>query len=244
MNGNALSDILQNPAVWRGNALPRLPQPGLSSGFAKLDAELPGGGWPAGMLTEILPECAGIGELRLVAPALSKLSSQGKYIAWIAPPFEPYAPSLSAAGIDLSRFLIVRAPLAQDALWATEQALRSNACGAVLSWQISWPMRPRFADLRRLQLAAEGGQGLALLFRPAAAAHESSPAPLRLGLAAHAEGLSVNIMKRRGRPAAHPVLLPASSVASRDCHALDCTSSATTTARDLRQLSQLNFSHA
>lgn len=240
MNGNAniLSDILlQNPAVWRGNAVAGLPAPGLPSGFARLDAELPGGGWPAGMLTEILPECAGIGELSLVAPALAMLSSQGRYIAWIAPPFEPYAPSLAAAGIDLSRILIVRVAQPQDALWASEQALRSNACGAVLSW----PMRPRFADLRRLQIAAEGGQGLALLFRPAAAAAESSPAPLRLGLAAHAEGLAVNILKRRGRPAARPVLLPALSVARRDSHALDCTSSATTTARDLRQLSRLSI---
>ena len=233
-----LAGILQNPAVWRGDARARMPQAGLPSGFADLDAELPAGGWPTGMLTEMLPANAGIGELRVLAPALAMLSVQGRTIAWIAPPYLPYAPALTAAGIDLASIVIVRADTAQDALWATEQALRSNACGAVLAW----PMRPRFADLRRLQLAAEGKQCLALLFRPAAAAGESSPAPLRLGLAAQPEGLAVHILKRRGRPAAHPVLLPALSLPRRDSHALDRTSSAAAAARDLRRLAD-GFDH-
>jgi len=60
----------------------RQPEPGrrshvcsvVSSGFPELDAGLPGGGWPAGALTEILPAHEGIGELRLLGPALAGLS--------------------------------------------------------------------------------------------------------------------------------------------------------------------------
>ena len=229
-----LREILQHPAIWRGCNLASLTQPGLPSGFAQLDRELPGGGWPTGMLTEILSQHEGIGELRLLAPVLAGLCAQGKFIIWIAPPHLPYAPALTAAGIDLSRIVVVRAA-AQDALWATEQALRSNACGAVLSW----PQRPRFTDLRRLQVAAEGGQGLALLFRPSNAATESSPAPLRLELAAHAGELAVHILKRRGRPAARPVLLTLPAIVRRRTYrnvdALDCNSSTAPAPRDFRR---------
>jgi hypothetical protein len=79
----------------------------LTSGFAALDAELPGGGWPLGALCELLPRHVGIGELRLLGPALASLSAAGRSLAWIAPPHRPYAPALAAAGIDLARVLVV-----------------------------------------------------------------------------------------------------------------------------------------
>ena len=47
-----LAGILQNPAVWRGDACPRMPQAGLPSGFADLDTELPADGWPTAKLLE------------------------------------------------------------------------------------------------------------------------------------------------------------------------------------------------
>lgn len=230
-----LQEILRHPAVWRGCDLSKPTQPSMSSGFTQLDCELPGGGWPTGMLIEILPRHEGIGELRLLAPVLSSLCAQGKFIIWIGPPHMPYAPALMAAGIDLSHVVVVRAA-AQDALWAVEQALRSNACGAVLAW----PLRPRFVDLRRLQLAAEGRQSLAVLFRSINAATDSSPAPLRLELAAHAQELAVHILKRRGRPAATPILLSMPAIVRDRVYwnvdALDCNSSASPAARDLRRI--------
>ncbi|MCF8175433.1 MAG: hypothetical protein K9K30_09360 [Burkholderiaceae bacterium] len=39
------------------------PAPTFASGFLRIDAELPGGGWPRGALTELLAEHEGIGEL-------------------------------------------------------------------------------------------------------------------------------------------------------------------------------------
>ena len=124
----------QHPDIWRGSELARPACPGIASGFAALDAELPGGGWPCGALTEILPQHEGIGELRILGPALAQLAAQGKFIAWIAPPYLPYAPALAAAGIALERVLIVKTAKDGDSLWATEQALRTAACGGVLAW--------------------------------------------------------------------------------------------------------------
>jgi len=197
----------RHPGIWRGNELARTSRPGIASGFAALDAELPGGGWPCGALTEILPQHEGIGELRILGPALAQLASQGKFIAWIAPPYLPYAPALAAAGIALERVLIVKTSRDGDSLWAAEQALGSAACGGVLAW----PREIRSAQLRRLQLAAEDGRCLAVLFRPTEAAREPSPAVLRIGLATAAGGLALSILKRRGAPLSRSIFLPALS---------------------------------
>ena len=218
----------QHPGIWRGSEFARTSRPGIASGFAALDAELPGGGWPCGALTEILPQHEGIGELRILGPALAQLAAQGKFIAWIAPPYLPYAPALAAAGIALERVLIVKTAKDGDSLWAAEQALGSAACGGVLAW----PRDIRFAQLRRLQLAAEDGRCLAVLFRPTQAAREPSPAVLRIGLATSAGGLALSILKRRGTPLSRPILLPALSAACSspphrlDAHALDSPTSA------------------
>jgi cell division inhibitor SulA/protein ImuA len=203
---NLAVELERHPGIWRGSQLAR-GCPGIATGFAALDAELPGGGWPCAALTEILPQHEGIGELRILGPALAQLASRGKCIAWIAPPYLPYAPALSAAGIDLARVLIVKTANDGDSLWAAEQALRSAACGGVLVW----PRAIRFPQLRRLQLAAEGGRCLAVLFRPTQAAHEPSPAVLRIALATSAGGLALSILKRRGAPLSRPIFLPALS---------------------------------
>lgn len=205
----ALTDILHRGLVWRGGQLSRLSRAsraeftGISSGFAALDAELPGGGWPPGVLTELLPEHEGIGEVRALGPALAHLSGKGRWIAWIEPPYLPYAPALEAAGIDLTKVMIVRTRSSKDALWAIEQALQSHACGAVLGW----PDNVSFTQLRRLQIAAEGCSALAFLFRPPLAAQEASPAALRLHLQSIKGELAVKILKRRGGPLARPILL-------------------------------------
>lgn len=221
--------LLERPDIWRGGSLSRAGTLAIPSGFSRLDAELPGSGWPAGALTEILPAHEGIGELRLLGPALAALSNRGLWLAWIAPPHLPYAPALAAAGIDIGKIVIVRTAFAKETLWATEQALASNACGAVLAW----PRSVKYADLRRLQIAAEGGRASAFLFRSPEAAGESSPAPLRIALGTAASGLAVRVFKRRGSPLARPILLPAMSPAVRGKnHHVDRYSTAAAAARD------------
>ena len=209
---SALAAILDHPAVWRGDRLGGVATPSLATGFPALDAELPGGGWPTAALTEILPQHEGIGELRLLGPALAGLSAQRRTLVWVAPPYVPYAPALQASGIDLLRLIVVKTRSPKQTLWAIEQALRSNACGAVLAWpeRIAWP------ELRRLQLATEGGRALAVLFRPVRAAADASPAALRMSLHTHAGGLAARILKRRGAVLDKPLLLPLQPVVKRN----------------------------
>ena len=167
----------------------------LPSGFAELDAHLPGGGWPSGAVAELMSDAIGIGELGLVLPALSSLARAGRYIAWIAPPYMPYAPALVQRGLPLERMLLIRTSTLQQSLWATEQALRCPAVGAVLSW----PAYIIDRSVRRLQLAAEAGGSVGFLYRPPAAAREPSPAALRLRLHADEDSsLIVEIQKSRG----------------------------------------------
>jgi hypothetical protein len=210
-----LEGILQRHPVWRGRPLSCGP-PAVPTGFAGLDRELPGGGWPAGSLTELLGRRAGIGGLQLVLPALAALSWAGKRIVWLAPPYLPYAPALAAAGVDLAHLALVRAPGRRDALWAAEQVLRAGSCHALVAW---FP-NASYEELRRLAVAAEGTRTWLALFRPPEAAHTASPAALRLLLEPAGNALSVHILKRRGAPAAAPLLLPVNS----PVHALGRTS--------------------
>lgn len=198
---SSLDKLLANPRVWRGRD-PAGQKAGLASGYPELDRCLPGGGWPPASLTEILTAQYGIGELRLLMPALARLSAASPpqdftepgWIAWVAPPFQPYPPALQQCGIDLSRMLIVRPKNASEILWSAEQALSSGTCAAVLLW-------PETLDdqaSRRLQLAAEKGRSWAIAFRPLAARQQNSAAALRLELHSNGQGTRVHILKSRG----------------------------------------------
>lgn len=171
----------------------------MPTGFAPLDQVLPGGGWPQRGLTEVLTARQGLGELRLWLPTLARLStaSGARWCAFIAPPFQLFAPALAAAGVRLDRLLVVHPP---QPLWATEQALRSGACDLVFSWiaQADVP------QLRRLALATEQGLSAGVLFRPTSAERESSPAILRLCVRARPAGLQVRVLKSRS--ASQPVV--------------------------------------
>jgi hypothetical protein len=199
----SLESVLQHPGIWRGNQRAQTAEAALPTGFAALDELLPGGGWPRGALTELLIGRQGIGELRLLTPALARLSGADGWLAWVAPPYVPYAAALAAAGIDLKRLVVAKPSSEADAWWTAEQALRSGACGALLAWL-------RAADerrMRRLQLAAETGHTWGVLFRHARAAQERSPAALRLLLEPAANGLAVHVLKRRGGPVSQPVVV-------------------------------------
>jgi hypothetical protein len=198
----ALEAVLQRHDVWRGGALATEVST-LASGFAGLDAELPGGGWPRQGLTELLTDERGIGELALVLPALARLTSAGERIVWLAPPHVPYAPALAAAGLDLANLLVLEPPGRQEALWAAEQALRAGSCHALAAWL----PKARYVELQRLAVAAQASHAVAFLFRPLAAAAESSPACLRLALEAAGAELAIHILKRRGAPLARPLRL-------------------------------------
>ncbi len=199
----ALSDLLQRVDLWRGDALAQARQDGVPTGFASLDAVLPGGGWPRGALSELLLREQGIGELSLLMPALAALDVDAGALALVAPPLQPNAPAWRQAGIALERLLVVEAGTV-DAPWACEQLLASHAVAGVLAWLPDVDIR----SLRRLQLVAEAQAGLAFIMRPVRHVSTSSPAPLRLQLEAGRDALVVEIIKRRGPPLAEPLRLP------------------------------------
>jgi cell division inhibitor SulA/protein ImuA len=198
----SLETVLNHPAIWRGNGCARVAVPSIPTGFAELDAALPGGGWPAAALTEIYAERPGIGEMQLTMPAAARLTCAGRWVTLIAPPYIPYPPALAAHGIRLARLMLVDATDPAECFWACEQALRAPGCGAVLAWIERGPERA----LKRLQLAAEGGGGAALLFRSARAI-PASPAVLRLHVARSQSRTVVRILKRRGSDLPAPIVL-------------------------------------
>ena len=191
-------------ALWRGDAMGSYRVGGRASGYAALDKELPGGGWPPSTLTELLWPQPGDGEFRLLAPVLSELAAARESIVLLAPPHGVFAPALAQAGIDIRQLLLIQSEKPGDRLWAVEQVLKSASFGALLCWL----PQARPDHLRRLQLAAGAGEGLVFVFRSAAAQQESSPSPLRLLCrAAPAGRISVDVFKRRGPRAAAPVVV-------------------------------------
>jgi hypothetical protein len=186
-----LNALLQHPSLWRGRGAA---QPaGFPTGFTALDAALPGGGWPLRGLIEILTPGSGCGELTLCAPLVRQFtgSETARWCAFIAPPFEPFAPAWRAQGARLDRLLVVRA---SESFWALEQSLLSGTCAIAFAW----PHKANMTQLRRLALAAERGAALAVLIRPLRAVVEHTAAVLRIALTRTATHLRVQLLKGRG----------------------------------------------
>lgn len=192
-----LAGLLEHPELWRAGQLNR-PADTITSGFAGLDEHLPGGGWPRAGLAELLLATSGVGELRLLVPLMRTLSrEQNRWVAWINPPFIPYAPALEALGVDIGKILLIHPKTHQEALWSLERASRSGTCSLAFAWLNERQLKLK--DTRRLQLAARQGRTLACLFRPEEAAAANSMAELRLQVATAEPGIvAVDIRKRRG----------------------------------------------
>jgi hypothetical protein len=197
-----LDKLLKNPRIWKAGRYDAVrSHRTLSTGSPDLDRAL-SGGWPLGPLIELLIDRHGIGEFRLLMPALSALSSATeKWVMFISPPYIPYAPAFMRREVDISRLLVVNCERRSDVLWTMEQALRSGACGAVFAWSDE----PDESLLRRLQLAAEEGAAdagasasggcWAVLFRSSRFKRQRSPAVLRAHLRpGNSSGISVNIL--------------------------------------------------
>lgn len=206
MSALALDSI---PTLWRASELGRSAPTVVGSGFAALDAELPGGGWPAGQLTEVLQPEAGWREWRLLGPALAGLARRGS-VFLVGPPMAPCLPALAAQGLRPESLCWVRAQSAAQRQWAAEQGLRCRDLSAMLVWLPSTSSQA----LRRLHLAAQSGHQaeppLLWVLRPWPAQQQASPAVLRLGLRGGADdGLELHLFKRRGPGLTHPIWLDA-----------------------------------
>lgn len=190
-----LNALMQDARVWQGYKHNKTTQPAEPTGYQALDNQLGGLGWPRGALSECLLDASGIGELNLLIPLMQRLSQAGKTVFWLNPPHTPYAPALARAEINLNQVIMIQTEDTGDFLWTLENCLRSRVTGLVMAW----PGRLAAREIRRLQLAAETGSNVCVLFRERHYAEQNSPAALRLELEPDdQQGLKVNIIKRRG----------------------------------------------
>ncbi|WP_234413890.1 translesion DNA synthesis-associated protein ImuA [Ideonella sp. A 288] len=233
-----------HPALWRAHQLGAGVAAVTPTGFAALDAQLPGGGWPHRVLTELLLPHPGLGEMRLLAPALAACSrggepgaggtdaGAGRCVMLFDPPAALCGWALGQLGLDARQWLLVqgRAAAGRPGGGAPNPRLASRlGPGADVLWALeqalrsghlgaalAWlPVGLKVDVLRRLQLAAQAHDAPVFILREAEARHRPSVAPLRLLLApAGIDTLSVRVLKRRGPPLAEPLLLALAPVLS------------------------------
>ncbi len=215
---HSIEHIISRPDTWRGfEGGGRLRFPlrdlpansewhgtdSLPTGFPSLDQALQFGGWPQRGTIEVLSDSCGMGAMGLFLPTMASLSDQARWQTFIAPPYTPYSPLLSARGIDTRQVLMVHPRDREELLWATEQALRSTTCSIVFAWLGASDYR--YAELRKLQLAAAENDTLAILFRSTDAQQQHTPASLRLLMSGYRK---VQILKQRGGRQGSEVTLP------------------------------------
>jgi cell division inhibitor SulA len=215
MQNKALNNLIETtPQLWKGRRVNHRQQT-LPTGYARLDARLPGGGWPLGAVSEVIVRQPGMGELSLLSPVLSRIGEAGQWVVLVDPPWLPYPPALQARGIHLGRLLVVRSRNERESLWACEQALASGRGGALMAW----PERIPFSRLRRLQLVAQEHAKLAFLHRPERALEAPSPAALRLKLEPDGNrGTRVDLLKCRGSHPPDPAWIRFSEYANTPHH--------------------------
>lgn len=193
-----------HPSLWRASQLARGMSDVVTCGYPQLSQELPGGGWPAGALIELLIDHPGSAELQLVRPALH--AQEHGQIVFLQTPYQPHSDALLQAGFSRQRLLWLRSQKLVDALWTAEQVLHSGNCAALLFWQ----NQVRTDALRRLHLAAQHGRTLFFLMRSSRFKDHPSPAILRIHLQAAVQGLHLAFIKRRGVQKHDALFLPAS----------------------------------
>jgi protein ImuA len=209
------SSVSARRRVWRGDELGLADAQVAATGHAALDAELPGGGWPIGAMTEVLQATPEAHVWQLLLPALGQaVEARGGPVVLVGAPHEPFGPALAAGGLPAEALIWIRGGRGLrgegdiSRIWSCEQALRCADVAAVLAWL----PQARLGELRRLQLAAAQHEALLFVFRPEAMAQSASPARLRLQVAsAEAGQMDVHLLKRRGPPLAMPLTLPARS---------------------------------
>ena len=205
-----LARFCATPAEQPVDALP-LDLPGL-------DAALPDGGLPRGCISE-LSTPAGLAHatrfgLAACASAQTRSREQrhdarSAWCAWLDPQGSLYAPGATAAGVDLTRLLVVR-PAAKELARIAVRVVASgifnlviiDRCGIDGAGTSSRPYNRWRTATRRLALAASNSDCTVLLLSSIAVANRDRlPSALRLELTRpRVDQLSLRVVKeRRGR---------------------------------------------
>lgn len=186
-----IESLINKRTLWQGRHTPSQENV-MGSGYPDLDKQLDGGIPNQGVME--LQSDLGVGEFRLLFPYLRKRHQQRRMLVYIAPPMMVNSEMLAAAKIELDRVLIIQGSNDQENLWSAEQCLKSGCCHTVLSWQKSLQVH----QVKRLQLAAQKGGALQVLFRPKQVCNTPLPTTLSLLLNTQPTGLHIKVNKRKG----------------------------------------------
>ena len=137
-------------------------RPCTRTNVAEIDAALPWNGLPVG-LHEI---AAAYGDAAKTGFAMSLIGQRPGPVLWCRSRRtaleggDPYGPGIAGLGLLPDRLILVEATKPADLLWAMEEGARTKGLAAVVADGVS---PPDLTASRRLQLAAEAGDGLVLL---------------------------------------------------------------------------------
>lgn len=176
----------------------------LETGYENLNASLLNRGWPLESLVEVCQHGMQ-GEWQLFTPSLLQWPG---FIVLLNPPAEPFSQAFIQAGIDLERLIVVTATEKNHFIACFVELSRASV-GALLSWQPNESMT--YTELRKCQLASAEGTGLSVMFRPASAQQQSSPATLRVYAQIVPTGLEITVFKQKGHLQTQqnrPIVLP------------------------------------
>jgi recombination protein RecA len=193
----------------------------LSLEWPELNAVLPDGGMPRGVVELAAPRSlGGATSVALAAVRAGQGRAPGAWCAWIDPEGTLHAPGVIAAGVDLARMLVVRAPRSQlprvavkvvasgafevvvvdvDVIAGDARPARRVEPGGA---QAAPPEQTHYLMVRKLALAAEPCGATVLLLTDSTRPRPAPwPVALRLDLSRpDARTLSVRVAKdRRGR---------------------------------------------
>ncbi|MBX7166608.1 MAG: hypothetical protein K1X74_09705 [Pirellulales bacterium] len=158
---------------------PRIDPAGIvRTGCTALDRLLPQRGFRRGALIEWIAAVQGGVATTLALVAAREACGAAGHWAVIDPAETFYPPAAQAWGLPLDRLVLVRPGRADEARWATDQALRCPGLAAV----VAWPETLDPHTFRRWQLAAEQSGAIGLLLRPPPARREPTWADLRFGV--------------------------------------------------------------
>jgi hypothetical protein len=192
----------------------------LITGWNELDAALPDGGFPRGVIELSAPRgLGGATSIALAAIRGAQKRDARAFCAWVDCEETLYAPGVAKAGVDLDRLLVV-CPPTKDAGRIAAKVADARACEVVV---VDLPasslrgvgrgqekaLRPEVL-VRKLALAAEqGGASIFLLTDAQMSKDLPWPVALRLELGAGMGHITVKVAKdRRGRVGQATVLVP------------------------------------
>lgn len=188
--------------------------PSLALDWPELDALLPDGGLPRGVVELTAPRAlGGATSVALAAVRAAQAKDLRAWCAWIDPEATLYGPGAVRAGLDLARLFVVRPPRAEIGRVAVKVAASRGLDVVVVDLDpiplaTSEPAPharrrgvPETTLVRRLALAAEEAGATVLLLTDARAARPALPVALRVELSrVSVDSLSMRVAKdRHGR---------------------------------------------